>query len=106
MNDDTVARIDYKYAEYKETLYKPHKYQSALYGLLIMDNYSVEVRRGFVCYTRSNHHVEEIPFKQSDFERAKVIIFEILNIIKNGYYPKGTKQKSRCIDCTYRNICD
>ena len=105
LEDGTAAPIDYKYAEFKETLYRTHKYQAALYGLLIKEHYGVDVKRGFVCYTRSNHHVEEITFSQKDFERARLMVSEILNIIQKGYYPEGTKQKSRCVDCTYRNIC-
>jgi len=30
--------MDYKYAEWKETVYRTHKYQAALYGLLIMEH--------------------------------------------------------------------
>ena len=105
LEDGTAAPLDYKFAEFKDTIYRTHKYQAALYGLLIMEHYGVDVKRGFVCYTRSNHHVEEISFKQKDFERARIIVAEILNIIQKGYYPEGTKQKARCVDCTYRNIC-
>ena len=105
LDDGTAAPLDYKFAEFKDTVYRTHKYQAALYGLLIMEHYGVEVKRGFVCYTRSNHHVEEITFSQKDFERARIIVTEILAIIKRGYYPEGTKQKARCLDCTYRNIC-
>lgn len=105
LEDGTAAPIDYKYAEYKETLYRTHKYQAALYALLIMGHYGIDVKRGFVCYTRSNHHVEEIILSQKDFERARIMVTEILNIIQKGYYPEGTKQKARCVDCTYRNIC-
>ena len=63
------------------------------------------VKRGFVCYTRSNNYVAEIDFKQNDYEKAKEIVREILMIIQRGYYPDGTKQKARCVDCTYKNIC-
>ncbi len=105
LEDGTAAPIDYKYAEFKETLYRTHKYQAALYALLIMSHYGVDVKRGFVCYTRSNHHVEEITFSQKDFERARLMVAEILAIIQRGYYPEGTKQRARCVDCTYRNIC-
>jgi CRISPR-associated exonuclease Cas4 len=49
--------------------------------------------------------VVEIDFRQKDFEMAKQIVREILMIIQRGYYPEGTKQKARCVDCTYRNIC-
>ena len=65
----------------------------------------MDVKRGFVCYSRSNNHVEEIDFQQKDYEKAKEIVREILMIIQRGYYPDGTKQKARCVDCTYRNIC-
>jgi CRISPR-associated exonuclease Cas4 len=105
LEDGTAAPLDYKFAEFKNTIYRTHKYQAALYGILIMEHFGVDVKRGFVCYTRSNNHVEEIDFKQKDYEKAKEIVSEILNIIQKGYFPEGTKQKARCVDCTYRNIC-
>jgi CRISPR-associated exonuclease Cas4 len=70
-----------------------------------MEHYGVEVNRGFVCYTRSNHHVEEINLGGKDYKRAEQMVGEILMITQRGYYPDGTKQKARCVDCTYRNIC-
>jgi CRISPR-associated exonuclease Cas4 len=105
LEDGTAAPLDYKYAEFKKTVYRTHKYQAALYALLIMEHYGVNVTRGFVCYTRSNNHVEEINFRETDFEKARAMVREILDIIQRGYYPEGTKQKARCVDCTYRNIC-
>ena len=105
LDDGTAAPMDYKYAEWKNTVYRTHKYQAALYGLLIMEQYGVDVKRGFVCYTRSNHHVEEIQFRDKDYKTARQMVHEILMIIQRGYYPDGTKQKARCVDCTYRNIC-
>jgi len=105
LEDGTAAPMDYKFAEWKKTVYRTHKYQAALYGLLIMEHYGVDVNRGYVCYTRSNHHVEEINLRDKDYKRAVQIVREILMIIQRGYYPEGTKQKSRCVDCTYRNMC-
>jgi len=72
---------------------------------VLMEHFGVDVKRGFVCYTRSNNYVAEIDFQQKDYEKAKEIVREILNIIQKGYFPEGTKQKARCVDCTYRNIC-
>ncbi len=65
----------------------------------------MDVKRGYVCYTRSNNYVAEIEFREKDYVEAKQIVREILRIIQRGYYPEGTKQKERCVDCTYRNIC-
>jgi len=105
LDDGTAAPLDYKYAEYKDTVYRTHKYQAALYGLLIKEHFGVDVKRGFVCYTRSNNYVAEIDLREKDYDKAKQIVHEILMIIQRGYFPEGTKQKARCVDCTYRNIC-
>jgi len=105
LEDGTAAPMDYKYAEYKDTVYRTHKYQAALYGLLIREHFGVDVKRGFVCYTRSNNYVAEIDLREKDYDKAKQIVHEILMIIQRGYFPEGTKQKARCVDCTYRNIC-
>ncbi|MGB2842190.1 MAG: CRISPR-associated protein Cas4 [Halobacteriota archaeon] len=105
LNDGTAAPLDYKFAEFKDTIYRTHKYQSALYGLMIADNYDVEVNRGFVCYTRSNHLVKEVKLSDKDFGRAIALVNAVLDIIQKGFYPDATKYKARCVDCTYRNIC-
>ncbi|MEI2761580.1 CRISPR-associated protein Cas4, partial [Methanothrix soehngenii] len=96
LEDGTAAPLDYKYAEFKNTVYRTHKFQAALYGMLIMEHFGVDVKRGFVCYTRSNNYVAEIDFKQKDYEKVKEIVREILMIIQREYYPDGTKQKARC----------
>lgn len=120
LEDGTLSPLDYKFAEYKETLFKTHKYQSVLYALLIKENYQpndnvfagkkietykVEVKKGFVCYTRSKNLIKEVGYNEKDFVRATNAISEILNIIQSGYYPKKTRCLSKCIDCCYRNIC-
>jgi len=105
LEDGTAAPLDYKFAEFKDKVYRTHKYQSALYGLMIADNYGVAVNKGFVCYTRSNHLVQEIKLTNKDFERAIALVNEVLEIIQKGFYPEATKNKARCVDCTYRNIC-
>jgi len=103
--DGTLAPLDYKFAEYKDWVFQTHKYQSALYALLIMENYGKEVNRGYVCYLRSKNFVKEIPFCRVDFEKAKSLVKEVLNIISKGYYPKKKSSLAHCIDCCYRNIC-
>jgi len=105
LEDGTAAPLDFKFAEFKKTTYKTHKFQSVLYGLMIREVYNVEVNKGFVCYIRSNNKVEEIKFKEKDFEKATEIINEILNIVQKGLYPKKTSYKMRCVDCCYRRIC-
>jgi CRISPR-associated exonuclease Cas4 len=85
LDDGTAAPLDYKFAVFKDTVFRTHKYQSALYGLMIADNYGVEVKNGF--------------------ERAIALVNDVLEVIQKGFYPAATKYKARCVDCTYRNIC-
>jgi CRISPR-associated exonuclease Cas4 len=72
---------------------------------MIADNYGVEVKKGCVCYTRSNHLVKELKLSEKGFERAIALVNEVLDVIQKGFYPAATKYKARCVDCTYRNIC-
>ena len=104
-SDGTASPFEYKFAEYKNKLFKTYKFQLVLQGILIKDNFEVEVRKGYLCYTRSNNKVIDIPFKKSDFEKAVKFVSEIIEIIQKGYYPKETKYKMKCINCAYRNIC-
>lgn len=103
--DGTMAPLDYKFSEYRDTLYRTHRIQSILYGLLIKDNYLCEVRRGYICYVRSNYLLKEANFIDRDFQETTRIINEVLRIIQLGYYPKKTKFSARCPDCCYKNIC-
>jgi len=45
-------------------------------------------------------------YTTEDFKKAINVVEEIFQIIQNGYYPRRTRYTNRCIDCTYRNICD
>lgn len=105
LKDGSLAPLDYKFAEYTDFIYRTHKVQSALYGLMVMDSYGAVVRRGFVCYSRSSYRLKEIIFREKDFAEGERIIDEILNIIQIGFYPKKTNFAVRCVDCCYKNIC-
>ena len=38
LSDGTMAPLDYKYAEYRETIFGTYRYQSVFYRLLIKEN--------------------------------------------------------------------
>lgn len=106
LDDGTFAPLDYKFTEYNDWTFETHKIQSVLYALLIMENYNKPVRKGFICYTKSNNKIKEIIYTDKDFCYAKEVVDEIFDVILKGFYPKETKYQNKCIDCCYRNICD
>ncbi|NKQ38917.1 MAG: CRISPR-associated protein Cas4 [Methanosarcinales archaeon] len=105
MDDGSAAPFEYKFAEYKDKIFRTHKYQLILYGLMISENYGVEVNRGYICYTRSNNLVKQIDFKPSDFKKAIDMIKDVLSIVEKGIYPMIKKSPMKCVDCCYRNVC-
>jgi len=105
LEDGTAAPFEYKYAEYKDKIFKTYKYQLVLHGMMIRENYDMEVNRGYICYIRSNNLVKQVDFKPSDFQKGIEIIESIINIVNKGVYPKTTRNLRKCVDCCYRNIC-
>ncbi|WP_048203440.1 CRISPR-associated protein Cas4 [Methanocaldococcus infernus] len=106
LNDGSFSPLDYKFAEYKSRLFKTYKYQSVLYGLLIKENFNVNVNKGFIVYVRSGNLIKEIKFKKEDFKKAIEFIKLIFEIIEDEKFPIDIKvNKKKCIDCCYRNLC-
>ncbi len=106
LSDDTAAPLDYKYAEYKERIFKNHVYQLTFYGRLIADNFKVAVRRGFIVYTRSHNKLVEVTITEEMYAELERIIMGLLCVVQSGIYPKPTESKARCADCCYGNICE
>lgn len=105
LEDGTLAPLDYKFAEYKDRLFETYKIQLVMYSMLIMDNYKKDVKKGFICYTRSNSFLKEIFIEPKDIDKVYEIIEQILEIIQKGFFPKKTKSNLKCLDCCYKNIC-
>jgi CRISPR-associated exonuclease Cas4 len=105
LDDGSAAPLDYKFAKYRNRVFKTHKYQSALYGLMVAEHFNLPVYRGYLCYTRSRNKIVEIAFNEKLLQQAKDIIRNIFNIIQKEQFPETTENKKRCIDCCYRRIC-
>jgi CRISPR-associated exonuclease Cas4 len=58
LEDGTAAPLKYKFAEYKDKIFKTYKFQLVLQALLIRENYNIEVNRAYICFTRSNSLVK------------------------------------------------
>jgi len=105
LNDNTLAPLDYKFAEYKGRVYETYKTQMYCYSWLIEDNYKKSVRKAFLVYTRSANKIVEVPVADDNKVMVKECAQNIYRIIQHNYYPRSTRYKERCKSCTYRNIC-
>ena len=101
LDDGTAAPLDFKFATFNKTIYKTHKYQSLLYGIMIAETFQYPVRRGFVCYTRSNNLIKSIEFTTQDLCTVKRDIQKVKNIITTCELPPKHRGTARCIDCCY-----
>ncbi len=106
LDDGSAAPLDYKYAEYKDKVFKTYRLQLVFYGQLIRENFGVPVNKGFIVYTRSNNRLVEVPISEKDFVELDKTIHEIMDVIQRCRYPRPTSVKNRCPDCCYRNLCE
>lgn len=105
LNDGTMAPLDYKFAEYKDRVFETYQTQQYCYACLIEENFGNRVDRGYIVYVRSRHQLVEVKISGQDKDLVKESADSICRIIETNCFPKATRYKKRCIDCTYRNIC-
>lgn len=105
LDDGSAAPLDYKFAQYKDKVFNTYKTQLACYAWLIEDNFKRQVNRGFLVYTRSKSKIIKVKLEDSFKADVKEKALAIIDIIENNRFPKSTRYKKRCIECTYRNIC-
>ncbi|MEM8527972.1 MAG: CRISPR-associated protein Cas4 [Bacteroidota bacterium] len=105
LKDGTMAPLDFKFAEYKDRIFDTYKTQLYCYAWLIESNFGKRVEKGYLVYTRSKNKLVEVPIGVKEIEKVKRDSQQLLQIISEGKYPKATKYKKRCLNCTYRNIC-
>jgi CRISPR-associated exonuclease Cas4 len=105
LGDGTMAPLDYKFAIYEDKVYDTYRTQLYCYAWLIEEIFGKKVEKGFLVYTRSQHKLVEVPIGESNKADVRNAAEEIREIIEENIYPKATKFKARCVNCTYRNIC-
>jgi CRISPR-associated exonuclease Cas4 len=86
-------------------VFNTYKTQLACYAWLIEDNFGRPADRGFLVYTRSKSKLVEVVLEESFKADVKKKVKAIIDMIENNRFPKATRYKKRCIECTYRNIC-
>ncbi len=106
LRDGTAAPLDYKYAEYKDKIFKGHKYQLTFYGVMIKENFKLPVNRGYIIYTRSHNKLVEVEITEKMYSDLYDVIGALVEVAERGIYPKPTKNGAQCADCCYRNICE
>lgn len=105
LEDGSYSPLDYKFAEWKERLYDTYRQQLICYAVLIECSFKGKVTKGFLVYTRSSNKVIKVEIDETAKEEIKESMASMAEIITKNYFPKATKFKQRCVNCTYKNIC-
>lgn len=103
--DGTMAPLDYKFAKYKGTVYRTYKQQLYCYANLIEKNFGKKVKKGYLVYVRSKNKVVTVSISKSDKKKIEESMSSMREVILDNKFPRPTKFKARCSQCTYRNIC-
>lgn len=105
LKDGTLAPLDYKFARYEDKVYETYKTQLYCYAWLIRENFGRPVERGYLVYTRSKNKLVEVEIGAQHVAAVERAARDIHHIVSKNFYPKATRFKRRCVNCTYRNIC-
>ena len=105
LKDGTMAPLDYKYTEARDTVFKTHETQIMMYAMLIQAVYQQPVTKGFVAYIRDGNQLLEVPVTEESTAKVRLLITQIFDIMPTGRLPRRTSYRIRCEDCCYRNIC-
>jgi len=102
--DGSLAPIDFKFTE-TDRPYRSHRIQLHAYCLLMEEVFAKPVKKGYLFYIRGGSRQEEILYGERDRKTIRKTIKAILDIIQKEKMPQATPIRSRCADCTYKNIC-
>lgn len=105
LKDGTMAPLDYKYTEARDTVFKTHETQIVMYAMLIREIYQQPVTRGFVAYVRDGSQLLEVAVTDERVAKVRLLIGQVFDIIMTGRLPARTSSRLRCEDCCYKNIC-
>ncbi len=105
LEDGSMSPLDYKFAVYKDRIFDTYRQQLHCYAILIESNFNQPVYKGFLVYVRSKNKLIEVEISETDKDLVKKSIDAMQTIIELNKYPKATRYKRKCLDCTYRNIC-
>lgn len=105
LSDGTYAPLDYKFAQWKNRIYETYKQQLYCYAILIEEIYDGKVEKGFLVYTRSKNKLVEINIGENAKSEIRKSMDKMLEVIQGNKFPRATRVKKRCVNCTYRNIC-
>lgn len=104
LQDGSLAPVDFKFSNTAYT-FRSHRIQLYTYCLLIEEVFGKPVKKGYIFYIRDGNRQEEVPYGEAARVSVITTIEDILGIIQREKMPKPTKMRSRCVDCTYKNIC-
>ncbi len=104
LEDGNAAPLDYKFAAYKDITFKTYKTQMILYSIMIEEMFNTSVNRGYLIYCRGGNELIEIAITH-EMKADAIKTLDEYKKVMTGYYPTATRDKAKCIDCCYKNIC-
>lgn len=106
MKDGSIAPLDYKFSTFNGRVYSTYSVQLTLYALMIEEQYNTIVTHGYLAYVRRRRaHIQQVEITETLRQKTQRSILNTFRIIQQEYFPSGTPSRTKCGDCTYRNIC-
>jgi CRISPR-associated exonuclease Cas4 len=94
--------VQHKYSYKPKVLYRGYIIQLLMEGLMIEEQFGVDVPHGFIVFERSK---ETVQVDLSDKQKVLYSINAVRDIIQGEQFPPPTEWRKRCVDCCYNKLC-
>jgi CRISPR-associated exonuclease Cas4 len=101
---DELMPVEWKHTE-RRTLMLHHKYQLAMYALMVEEAYHKPVQRCYV-YLLPAKQVLDVPITEGMRRYTQRIANELRTMIAQERMPPPTTRRGRCRDCEFRRFCN
>jgi CRISPR-associated exonuclease Cas4 len=100
--DGGLYPVEYKFSS---TVREPHRLQLAGYGMLLQEQFGVDVPHGFI-YLIPKKKAVKVPLGEARYAEIQVILTHMWTIIEQEQIPPPTPDRAKCASCEFRRFCN
>lgn len=104
--EDLMVPLYFKDWKYDGRLYEMYKYETAMFSMMIEENFDTESKRGYMVFLRNGiNDTKRLVYSEEDFEKIRRWASETRDTITTGKYPIKVEAGKKCKSCYYKTIC-
>src|SRR5660398_116585 len=107
LDDGTAAPFEYKYAEFKDTIFQTYKFQLVLHAMMIKENYNIDVKKGSSVSQEAIIILKRLFLQKKTSRKASRSLMKSLKLLIKAFIRESPNIRiSASIAVTVTSVCD